>query len=367
MRQLLVFLFILCSTTVFAQDVIVKKDGKSVLVKVLEVGQDKVKYKKHSNLNGPTYSISTSELLSINYENGDVDSFQDITTTKETMNQTGEVKKYPDMRNKEIIEEINRRPVCLDKKEKHSKYDALVAVAFMGIEESSIVSNDEIEMTFYSDSFDGKFSGAIYLKNKSSKIIYVDKASSFVIDKYFANSFFKSKINSSTSGSNIGAGLGLSGIASALGINGTVGNIISGVTIGGGVSSSNTTTYVENPILVIPPGVSEKLGEAEVEFIALRKGEIKMRELLEYTYDNSPAKWTYLVTYSTERNFANYSNLFANVYCKYLYGYIGQPVAGGNGVGANFKYYTTTLIEKFRLKKSGSSRTSIQPNVISGE
>jgi len=44
-----------CSTAVFAQDVIVKKDGSTILAKVLEVNTDNIKYKKHSNQNGPTY------------------------------------------------------------------------------------------------------------------------------------------------------------------------------------------------------------------------------------------------------------------------------------------------------------------------
>ena len=58
-----------------AQDVIVKKDGSTILSKVLEVNANDIKYKKYSNLNGPTYTISVKELISINYENGERDSF----------------------------------------------------------------------------------------------------------------------------------------------------------------------------------------------------------------------------------------------------------------------------------------------------
>lgn len=75
MKQLLVFLLLLCSASVSAQDVIVKKDGSTILSKVLEVGQDVVKYKNFSNLDGPTYTISKSELQSINYQNGAKDTF----------------------------------------------------------------------------------------------------------------------------------------------------------------------------------------------------------------------------------------------------------------------------------------------------
>ena len=75
MKQLLVFMFLLCTMSVSAQDVIVKKDGSRILSKVLEVGQEIIKYKKFDNLEGPTYTIQKSELQAINYQNGAKDTF----------------------------------------------------------------------------------------------------------------------------------------------------------------------------------------------------------------------------------------------------------------------------------------------------
>ena len=66
---------LLSATSVFAQDVIVKKDGSTILSKVIEIGTSEVKYKKFSNQNGPTYSISKSEIQAINYENGEKEDF----------------------------------------------------------------------------------------------------------------------------------------------------------------------------------------------------------------------------------------------------------------------------------------------------
>lgn len=77
MKHLLVLLLLLCSMSVSAQDVIVMKDGSTILSKVLEVGQKEVKYKKFDNLEGPTYSISKSELQAINYQNGAKDTFSE--------------------------------------------------------------------------------------------------------------------------------------------------------------------------------------------------------------------------------------------------------------------------------------------------
>ena len=78
MKQFFLFLLLLCSASISAQDIIVKKDGSTILSKVIEIGSTEIKYKKFSNLNGPTYSITKVEILSINYENGEKESFDDI-------------------------------------------------------------------------------------------------------------------------------------------------------------------------------------------------------------------------------------------------------------------------------------------------
>ena len=61
-----------------AQDNILQKDGSSMDVKVLEVGLEKVRYKRFDNLDGPTYSIDKSKIFMIRYENGTKDVFSPI-------------------------------------------------------------------------------------------------------------------------------------------------------------------------------------------------------------------------------------------------------------------------------------------------
>lgn len=65
-----------------AQDVIVKKDQSTVMSKVLEITSTEIKYKKWNNQDGPTYSIDRSEVLSINYENGEVERFSGNATSQ---------------------------------------------------------------------------------------------------------------------------------------------------------------------------------------------------------------------------------------------------------------------------------------------
>lgn len=87
--------------TTSAQDVILKKDNTTVLSKVLEVTNTEIKYKKWSNLDGPTYSISCSEITSINYQNGDVEKFTNNAATASTPQPTTSV---PILNPKETVE-----------------------------------------------------------------------------------------------------------------------------------------------------------------------------------------------------------------------------------------------------------------------
>lgn len=71
-----------------AQDVIVKRDGGTILAKVLKVTQTEVEYKKSSNNNGPTYSIPVQEIMAINYENGEKDTFESNSQEGSSANST---------------------------------------------------------------------------------------------------------------------------------------------------------------------------------------------------------------------------------------------------------------------------------------
>lgn len=79
------------SISIYAQDVIVKKDGTTIMAKVLTVNTTVVEYKKWSNQDGPTYAIETKELISINYANGDKEVFseqKEAETAKPVFTQT---------------------------------------------------------------------------------------------------------------------------------------------------------------------------------------------------------------------------------------------------------------------------------------
>ena len=60
-----------------AQDIVVRKGGDVENVKVLEVTPTEVKFKKYNNQNGPTFVEYRSNLVSVKYENGEVQKFND--------------------------------------------------------------------------------------------------------------------------------------------------------------------------------------------------------------------------------------------------------------------------------------------------
>ena len=80
MKKFLVFSFLACilaSVSANAQDVIVKTDNSTILSKVEEISAESIKYRKWDNLDGPIYVLNISEVISINYSNGTMETFKD--------------------------------------------------------------------------------------------------------------------------------------------------------------------------------------------------------------------------------------------------------------------------------------------------
>ena len=73
----LVAIFALCSCSLHAQDILVRRGGEIENVKVLEVSPTEVKYKKSSNPDGPVFVEKRSNLYSVKYQNGEVQTFEE--------------------------------------------------------------------------------------------------------------------------------------------------------------------------------------------------------------------------------------------------------------------------------------------------
>lgn len=176
MRYLLLILFF-SPLPIFAQDVIVKKDGSTILAKVEKVGSTTIEYKKWKNLNGPLYTISVSDLMSINYQNGEKDTFSQNNGKTGYKENSMEIYKNPSSQNKMLIDSYrtNIRQIAAP-----SNSNATYCSLYFGITSYSVLSNEDLEISFsqlednYSvHSFD------IVIKNKTNRVIYIDKGNSF--------------------------------------------------------------------------------------------------------------------------------------------------------------------------------------------
>lgn len=75
MKKLLILLMVFFAVNTFAQDIIVLKDGSTIISKVIELGLSEIKYKEFSNLQGPERVIARKNVMRIDYENGEEYSF----------------------------------------------------------------------------------------------------------------------------------------------------------------------------------------------------------------------------------------------------------------------------------------------------
>ena len=82
-----------------AQDLITTKKGEDIQAKVLEVSSTEIKYKKFSNLDGPTFVINKNEVLMVRYENGEKDIFSVEPSPLNTTSEIYDGMKYKDLKN----------------------------------------------------------------------------------------------------------------------------------------------------------------------------------------------------------------------------------------------------------------------------
>lgn len=359
-----------------AQDVIVKKDGTPILSKVVEVNSDNVKYKKHGKPNGPLYSVLISDILSLTYENGDKEEFANSSVSaKEEQNPISETIKQgllelpADTRNQEIINLYSTIYKPTDKI-KPSKAEASRCFLFCGIKSNSIMSNDELEMTFEAKDVFDYSTGAltcrryqIKLQNKTDKTIYIDKANCFRRSSVSPSFTYYEPTEQTTvtQGSSNGASVNMGAVAGAVGIGGAVGQLASGINVAGASHNAVSTTYQPQRYIAIAPhgtrflseekyiktqgGIREKFTAVErierflfatlqPNQIGIQKGMLKCGEIKTFSENELPWERNYVITYSTREDFANYSQLKCDLYIK-------------EAIGSNGPKNTTTKLGRY--------------------
>lgn len=385
MKNVLVLTILsLVALNVAAQDIVVKKDGSTILAKVLEVNQDNIKYKKFSNQNGPTYTINLSDVMSVNYENGEKEDFNNSSITNDANqgNEAKEIIKDAAPNNSELLN-LYAKDYHLNPAYKLKDKETSFGIAFLSFSNSSILSNDEIEIYLERDETqhpDKRIFGPItenlksaplfrydiVFKNKTSKFIYVDLANCFRTTNIGVSyCYYSSDIVTENKQSTSGGSFNLGGITNAAGIGGVAGSLANATTVGKSNSTSLSKTHINQRILQIPPkgrvcmskfeyvtekkatslsyGIYELINQGEEFFFSVSEpmiqnrnianslkldcktlplniGSVKMGEERQFTIENTPYTANYHLVYSTKEDFSTYSVLSPTLYINKIIG-----------------------------------------------
>lgn len=375
MKKLILSLLSVVSLSAFAQDVIICRNGDEITSKVLKVSQTEIEYKKWSNQDGPSYTLDKSEVFMIKYKNGEKDVFkeepapqtapaaeqqyaQEEPTTNEPIMAT------PASNNAELIALYNNdnHKYVPQYPDKTNNSRAKTIIGTLGVISSSILSTDDIEITFkhiehfskienegagdtYYDNYTltyNRLKYAIIIKNKTSRVIYIDKAaclgtySTGETKKYYNHEEY-TVTEGADSGS--GASVNLGSVANALGVGGVVGTLAGGVNVGGnkGKFSSVTKTYKDDRLITIPPHASVALSEDDVkehptkknvrivvgsyEYFSIPKmSSLKIDEIRAFTEENTPKSINYMITYSFDKELSKCLMVNFGVYLKDVFG-----------------------------------------------
>ena len=330
----------------YAQDIIVMRDGSIVQSKVTEITSSEVKYKKYSNLDGPLYTIDKSTILAINYENGEKETFSaeeqltTISTTPEAM--SDEVSEEAKQRNREAIQQINS---TIPEATKYAGKKVTKLYCALGVSEDSYILNDDIELlisttTHPNYGHDGNGFNSIYvkIKNDTKKMLYVDLGNTFFISGGATTVYYVPMTTSVGKTTSTGVGVNTGAVANALGVGGSLGKLASGVTVGGGGSSSTVSVTYSQRVIAIPPMSTAKLEPKELfnkegiygngiylgksgPYFSLGKREYVAGEAHSYTKDNSPIKFNFYITYSFTEDCSVTKVMNTELYGRYILGY----------------------------------------------
>lgn len=379
--RICLFLLLVMALCVTAEaDVIVKKDGSTIKVFNIEVGQKYITFTKEASPDSELGRIEVDQCFAIKTDDGEMKTIEASSQSKEEKVVSPEqvIKDaVGNSDNKTIIKQFNT--TYLNKgdkfKEDPKKLHSGLSLMVWGIEENSVLSDDNMTMMVEPiDPLKGTY--VLVMVNKTKENMYVDLTRSFKINGMGnAIPFYDEKIYSTSHGSNTGAGVNLGAVAGALGVGGVVGNIANGVNVGGSTSNSVQVTQADQPVMVIPPGgkihfpLEKTIKDNKVEelpeifyycgsyydfvnsfvpsgiawgnrkyieddaSINSKKIQLHKNGLVEFTSENTPKRYQYIVSYSTDPSFSKVNRAKLSLYLRGIYGI--KP--GSKSIGFNFK------------------------------
>lgn len=306
------------------------------------------------------------------------------------------VKAIPAEDNLETVDQYNRAHyIYRDKdKENKNKLHTGQSLAVWGVSPQSVMSDENVTISIEPSEKYSREGGMllgclidtgfkinsgfiISIKNKTNANLYLDLTNSFRIDcNEIAKPFFDNTVYTTNQTGSRGAGLNLGAVTNAIGIGGALGALAGGVNVGGGSSTSATVSKSDQPILVIPPHGKVYLPSEKVvkdnkiielpdfyyftnksipfdsftrtylwEDVVVKtdskpqlySDNIGLHEngFVSFTESDSPKKYGYLISYSTDPSFNTIIQTNINVYMRGIYGFKGFSGSTGKNKHLN--------------------------------
>ena len=362
MRKVVLILVLMLSVMLtYAQDVIVKKSGEVLNVYNVEIASKYVFYtvdqagediKRINKEEVFSVKVGDGEMRMIG-ENAKAESKKQETVDNSAPTNEGLIERKVADNNAELIARYNKRHDGFTDREPTDKV-AKEGYAILGVTKESVLSNEDIEVEFvcfteeeYKRNYEPKISYMdngwyyIYIKNKTNNTLYIDLGNTFRIkNSGKVKVYYDGSSVTQSSGSASGASLGLGAVTGALGIGGIVGTLASGVSVGSGTQNSVSKTYGSQRVLAVPPlgkvnlppfyhkgfgGIGDKkmltvYDSFSIIYPEKYKGIMKKNAVTDFTEEETLWKNQFMITYSLDQSFKNYSNVKFSLYLRQLIG-----------------------------------------------
>lgn len=352
-----------------AQDMIVKKDGTVIQAKVMKVGTSEVDYKKWSNQNGPQYSIAVADILAINYQNGEKETFENVSAQPEASKPAAQptgmtqvtvetLSAEAKAANDAAIEKYNQI-YDTDVNEVMKNGNAKGAFMRLGVAEGSVLENEDIAISIATGymPYGGEFTPIwpnpcnvgikFMIQNKTNSTLYLDLGNTFYVSMGQSFGYYVPTSTTTTNSSSSGVGINAGAIAGAMGIGGVAGKLAGGINFGGGSTSGTAVTTFSQRVVAIAPGSTYNLAPqfifcneprsispgffcsysrwwgdhyCKAVFSDENGGRMLNYDLYSYSEQSSPLQLSFVTSYSKNEDFASSSSLRCGLYLMEMYG-----------------------------------------------
>lgn len=352
-----------------AQDMIVKKDGTVIQAKVMKVGTSEVDYKKWSNQDGPQYSIAVADILAINYQNGEKETFENVSAQPEASKPAAQptgmtqvtvetLSAEAKAANDAAIEKYNQI-YDTDVNEVMKNGNAKGAFMRLGVAEGSVLENEDIAISIATGFMwpDGEFTPIwpypcnvgikFMIQNKTNSTLYLDLGNTFYVSMGQSFGYYVPTSTTTTNSSSSGVGINAGAIAGAMGLGGVAGKLAGGINFGGGSTSGTAVTTFSQRVVAIAPGSTYNLAPqfifcneprsispgffcsysrgwgthyCKAVFSDENGGRMLNYDLYSYSEQSSPLQLSFVTSYSKNEDFASSSSLRCGLYLMEMYG-----------------------------------------------